>query len=70
MAGLACERAYIYNYEIHIIAVAKSFLHHQIRNFAGTLHLVGTGKWDNARVQAALDAKDRQMGGPTAPSIS
>ena len=53
--------------EIHITAVAKSFLHHQIRNFAGTLHLVGTGKWDKARVQHALDAKDRRSGGPTAP---
>ena len=53
--------------EIHISAKAKSFLHHQIRNFAGTLHLVGTGKWDIARVKFALDAKDRRCAGPTAP---
>lgn len=54
--------------EVHITAVARSFLHHQIRNFAGTLHLVGRGKWNKANVQAALDAKDRQKGGPTAPA--
>ena len=53
--------------EIHITAKAKSFLHHQIRNFAGTLHLVGVGKWDKARVKLALDAKDRRQAGPTAP---
>ena len=27
--------------EIHIDAVAQSFLHHQVRNFAGTLKLAG-----------------------------
>ena len=27
--------------EIHITAAARSFLHHQVRNFAGTLRLVG-----------------------------
>jgi len=53
--------------EIHIKASAKSFLHHQIRNFAGTLHLVGQGKWDKANIKTALDAKDRKQGGPMAP---
>ena len=31
--------------EIHIEAKARSFLHHQIRSFTGTLKLVGEGKW-------------------------
>jgi tRNA pseudouridine38-40 synthase len=31
--------------EILIRARAPSFLHHQVRNFAGTLELVGAGKW-------------------------
>ena len=35
--------------EIHIEASARSFLHHQIRSFAGTLKLVGEGKWHAAR---------------------
>ena len=35
--------------EIHIEASARSFLHHQIRSFAGTLKLVGEGKWTPAR---------------------
>jgi tRNA pseudouridine38-40 synthase len=45
-----------------------SFLHHQVRNMVGTLTLVGEGKWQPQDVQAALDAKDRTAGGPTAPS--
>ena len=53
--------------EIHIVAEARSFLHHQVRNMVGTLRLVGEGKWSRADVQAALDARDRTKGGPTAP---
>ena len=53
--------------EIHIHARARSFLHHQIRNFAGTLALVGLGKWKADDVSAALAAKDRSAAGPTAP---
>jgi tRNA pseudouridine38-40 synthase len=33
----------------------------------GTLRLVGEGKWSKADLQAALEAKDRSEGGPTAP---
>ncbi len=54
--------------EIIINASARSFLHHQIRNFVGTLKLVGDGKWRAADVQSALDAKLRAAAGPTAPS--
>lgn len=53
--------------EIWIIASAQSFLHHQVRNIAGTLKLVGEGKWTAARVATALAARDRQEAGPTAP---
>ncbi len=53
--------------EIHLIVEARSFLHHQVRNFAGTLELVGSGKWTNAHLRDALHAKDRSAGGPTAP---
>lgn len=45
--------------EVHIQAGARSFLHHQIRSIAGTLKLVGAGKWTRDDVQAALDARDR-----------
>jgi tRNA pseudouridine38-40 synthase len=54
--------------EILIYAEGRSFLHHQVRNMAGSLIMVGEGKWNKADVQAALDARDRQHGGPTAPS--
>jgi tRNA pseudouridine38-40 synthase len=53
--------------EIHITARARSFLHHQVRNMAGTLKLVGLGRWDPADVARALAARDRRAGGPTAP---
>jgi tRNA pseudouridine38-40 synthase len=53
--------------EIHVTAVARSFLHHQVRNLVGTLKLVGEGKWTRDDVAAALEARDRARGGPTAP---
>ncbi len=53
--------------EIHIEASARSFLHHQIRSFAGTLKLVGEGKWTARDVAEALAAKDRARCGPVSP---
>ncbi|MCP5373146.1 MAG: tRNA pseudouridine(38-40) synthase TruA [Hyphomicrobiales bacterium] len=53
--------------EIRITVRARSFLHHQVRNFAGSLRLVGEGKWTAADLRAALEARDRARGGPTAP---
>jgi tRNA pseudouridine38-40 synthase len=53
--------------EIHIEASARSFLHHQIRSFAGTLKLVGEGKWTPLDVKEALEARDRASCGPVAP---
>ena len=54
--------------EIRIVAEARSFQHNQVRIFAGTLKLVGTGKWSDADVAQALAACDRRAGGPTAPA--
>lgn len=53
---------------IALIASARSFLHHQIRNITGTLVQVGLGKWTPEDVTTALNAKDRAAGGPTAPA--
>lgn len=55
-------------YDINIAVTGKSFLHHQVRNIVGTLSLVGEGKWQPDDVKAALKAKDRKVGGPTAPA--
>lgn len=54
--------------EIRITAAARSFLHHQMRNIAGTLKLVGEGKWHPDDVARALAARDRSAAGPTAPA--
>ncbi|HEX3347102.1 MAG TPA: tRNA pseudouridine(38-40) synthase TruA [Acetobacteraceae bacterium] len=52
---------------VEIVAEARSFLHHQVRNMAGTLRLVGDGSWPVERVAEALAACDRRAAGPTAP---
>jgi tRNA pseudouridine38-40 synthase len=52
---------------IEIRASAQSFLHNQIRSFAGTLKMVGEGKWTPDDVTAALEARDRKRCGPVAP---
>lgn len=54
--------------EVRIVAAARSFLHHQVRNMTGSLKLVGEGRWTLADFAAALDARDRTKGGPTAPA--
>ena len=52
---------------IEIVAEARSFLHHQVRNMVGTLKLVGEGRWPESAMAAALAACDRSAAGPTAP---
>lgn len=54
--------------DVTLHVMARSFLHHQVRNMVGTLAEVGTGKWKPERVKAALEMKDRRAGGPTAPA--
>ncbi len=54
--------------DIVIDAEARSFLHRQVRNIVGTLKRVGEGRWTRSDVEAALGARDRARGGPTAPA--
>jgi len=53
--------------EIRLHLAARSFLHNQVRSFAGTLERVGAGAWPVARVAKALAARDRAACGPVAP---
>ena len=53
--------------EVVIVARSRSFLLNQVRIITGTLKLVGEGKWRGSDVKAALEARDRAKGGPTAP---
>ncbi|MBX9825268.1 MAG: tRNA pseudouridine(38-40) synthase TruA [Xanthobacteraceae bacterium] len=53
--------------EVHITAVARSFLHNQVRSMVGSLVLVGDGKWQPADLWRALQARDRAACGPVAP---
>lgn len=54
--------------EIRIEASARSFLHHQVRSFVGSLKHVGEGRWQPCDVQAALQARDRAACGALAPA--
>lgn len=54
--------------EIVFEVEARSFLHHQVRNFVGTLKMVGDGHFNIDDVQRILEAKDRKVAGVTAPS--
>jgi tRNA pseudouridine38-40 synthase len=54
--------------EICIAASARSFLHHQVRSMAGSLKLVGEGKWAPDGMRAALEARNRAACGPVAPA--
>lgn len=62
---LAVQRA---GEEIYITARSRSFLHNQVRIMVGSLKLVGEGRWTAADLEAALAARDRRAGGPTAPA--
>ena len=53
---------------IAIETSARSFLHHQVRSMAGSLKLVGEGKWQPADVGRILQACDRTACGPVAPA--
>ena len=72
LAAFASERAVVNGagrtddvIEIH--ASALSFLHHQVRSFAGSLEHVGSGKWNAQDLRAALEARDRSRCGVVAP---
>jgi len=46
---------------------ADGFLYNMVRAIAGTLILVGVGRWPASRVADVLAAEDRAAAGPTAP---
>lgn len=46
---------------------ANAFLHHMVRNIAGVLMAIGSGKQNVGWAEAVLHAKDRTAGGVTAP---
>lgn len=54
--------------DIFIAASARSFLHRQVRSMAGSLKLVGEGKWRAEDLRLALEARDRTACGPVAPA--
>ena len=53
--------------EIEIIAEARSFLHHQVRNMVGTLVEVGYGRRPASWPRSVLLGGDRAKAGQTAP---
>ncbi|WP_246506360.1 tRNA pseudouridine(38-40) synthase TruA [Kistimonas asteriae] len=46
---------------------ANAFLHHMVRNIAGVLMAIGCGKREPIWARDVLEARDRRMGGVTAP---
>jgi tRNA pseudouridine38-40 synthase len=53
--------------EVTITALARSFLHSQVRSMVGSLESVGEGKWNAEDLSRALAARDRTACGPVAP---
>lgn len=53
---------------IYLDIAANAFLHHMVRNIAGTLMTVGCGERPISWVEAVLAVRDRTMGGVTAPA--
>ncbi len=52
---------------VTVETAARSFLQHQVRSMVGCLVLVGLGRWPEARMGAALAARDRTQLGLNAP---
>ncbi|HEX9625816.1 MAG TPA: tRNA pseudouridine(38-40) synthase TruA [Acidiferrobacterales bacterium] len=50
-----------------LTAAANAFLHHMIRNLAGVLMAIGTGERPVSWACEVLEARDRSLGGVTAP---
>jgi len=53
---------------LEISVCARSFLHNQVRSIAGSLKMVGEGKWSQDQIGEILRAKDRAACGPVAPA--
>ncbi len=56
------------NNMIRIFIEANGFLYHMVRNIAGTLILIGNGKWPPEKMNDILKAQNRKFAGATAPS--
>lgn len=52
---------------VMIDITANAFLHHMVRNIAGVLIAVGSGKHSVSWVAEVLNAQDRKLGAETAP---
>jgi tRNA pseudouridine38-40 synthase len=52
---------------VTVSAIARSFLHNQVRSMVGSLVAVGEGKWNADDLAKALAARDRRACGPVAP---
>lgn len=55
-------------YELHVKVRAKSFLHHMVRNIVGTLVWIGSGKMRADDIPHIIEARKRDVAGPTAPA--
>ena len=65
---ISALQVFRYGELIVIDITANAFLHHMVRNIAGVLIAVGSGKKPVAWVQEVLQACDRRLGAETAPS--
>lgn len=53
---------------IAIDVEANAFLHHMVRNLAGVLIAIGSGKYPPEWARDVLESRDRRLGGVTAPA--
>lgn len=53
--------------EVRVTAVARSFLHNQVRSMVGALKLVGEARWSEADIAHALAVRSREAAAATAP---
>jgi tRNA pseudouridine38-40 synthase len=53
--------------DVNVTAIARSFLHNQVRSMVGSLVVVGEGKWSADDLRKVLEARDRTACGPVAP---
>jgi len=54
--------------EVFIDIIANAFVHHMVRNIAGVLMAIGSGKKPATWTEELLSVKDRKQGGVTAAS--
>ncbi|MDJ0882419.1 MAG: tRNA pseudouridine(38-40) synthase TruA [Gammaproteobacteria bacterium] len=53
---------------IYIDIKANAFLHHMVRNIAGSLMVIGKGEQSDGWLKAVLDSRDRRQAAMTAPA--